>query len=379
MTTWAGVTARRMRRHGLVPPYAAGTSLADVAGTICGAHAQVLSAGEVSLALRVDGATRADVRRALWDERSLVKTFGPRGTVHLLTTRDLARWCAALSEVPRHSPFADGVRLEPEQLDQVVDAIGRALADAELTTDELDEALVADLGPWVGERVMPAFQDLWPRWRQAVGVAAHRGVLCFGPDRGRRVTYTNPQRFLDLAPVPGAEAAEWLAHGYQHAYGPATAESFARWLAAPAAWAGEVFDRAGLGELEVEGEVVRANPDDDWTEDVSPGGVHLLPYFDAFVVGSQPRDRLYPGRAATRALAPSGQAGNHPVLLVDGVVAGVWHQKVSGRRVTVTVEPLGTLTRAQHRQLEERVERLGEIHGARAELVVGEVTVGPHA
>ena len=379
MTTWAGVTARRMRRHGLAPPYSAGTSLADVAATICGAHAQVLSAGELSLALRVDGATRADVRRALWDERTLVKTFGPRGTVHLLPARDLARWCAALSEVPRHSPFADGVRLGPEQLDEVVDAIGRALADAELTTDELDEALVADLGPWAGERVMPAFQDLWPRWRQAVGVAAHRGVLCFAPDRGRRVTYTNPQRFLDLGPVPGEQAAEWLAHGYLHAYGPATAESFARWLAAPAAWAGEVFDRAGLGELQVEGEIVRANPDDDWTEDGSPGGVHLLPYFDAFVVGSQPRDRLYPGAAATRALAPSGQAGNHPVLLVDGVVAGVWHQKTSGRRVTVTVEPLGTLTRAQHRQLEKRVERLGGMHGARAELVVGEVTVGPHA
>ncbi len=379
MTTWAAVTARRMRRHGLTTPYAAGTPLADVTATICGVHAQVLSAGEVSLALRVHGATRADVRRALWEERSLVKTFGPRGTVHLLPARDLATWSAALSEVPRHSPFTDGVRLEPEQLDEVVDAIGRALADAELTTDELDEALVADLGPWAGERVMPAFQDLWPRWRQAVGAAAHHGVLCFAPDRGRRVTYTNPQRFLDLTPVPGEQAAEWLAHAYLHAYGPATAESFARWLAAPAAWASEVLDRAGRVELEVEGQVVRANQDDDWTDDESPAGVHLLPYFDAFVVGSQPRDRLYPGPAATRALAPSGQAGNFPVLLVDGVVAGVWHQKVSGHRVTVTVEPLGTLTRAQHRQLEERVERLAEVHGARPELVVGEVTVGPHA
>lgn len=379
MTTWAGVTARRMRRHGLTPSYAAGTPLADVTATICGAHAQVLSAGEVSLALRVAGATRADVRHVLWEERSLVKTFGPRGTVHLLPARDLATWCAALSEVPRHSPFADGVRLEPEQLDEVVDAIGRALSGAELTTDELDEALVADLGPWAGERVMPAFQDLWPRWRQAVGVAAHRGVLCFARDRGHRVTYTNPQRFLDLAPVPGEQAIQWLAHGYLHAYGPATAESFARWLAAPAPWASEVFDRAGLVELEVEGDAVSADPDDDWTEGESPAGVHLLPYFDAFVVGSQPRDRLYPGRAATRALAPSGQAGNYPVLLVDGVVAGVWHQKLSGRRVTVTVEPLESLSRAQHRQLEERVERLGEVHGASPELVVGEVTVGPHA
>jgi hypothetical protein len=45
-------------------------------------------------------------------------------------------------------------------------------------------------------------------------------------------------------------------------------------------------------------------------------------YFDTFVVGGQPRERLYPGPAATRALTPAGQAGNYPVLLVDGVVGG---------------------------------------------------------
>ena len=48
-------------------------------------------------------------------------------------------------------------------------------------------------------------------------------------------------------------------------------------------------------------------------------------YFDAYVVVGQPRDLLYPGAAGTRALTPSGQAGNYPVLLVDGVVGGVWH------------------------------------------------------
>ncbi|MEK8144714.1 crosslink repair DNA glycosylase YcaQ family protein [Streptomyces sp. M10(2022)] len=49
--------------------------------------------------------------------------------------------------------------------------------------------------------------------------------------------------------------------------------------------------------------------------------VRLLPYFDAFTIASQPRERLFPGAAFERALA-GGQAGNFPVLLVDGVVAG---------------------------------------------------------
>jgi hypothetical protein len=54
-----------------------------------GAHAQVLSAAELSIERRIAGAVRTDVRRAMWEERSLVKTFGPRGTTHLLPAADL--------------------------------------------------------------------------------------------------------------------------------------------------------------------------------------------------------------------------------------------------------------------------------------------------
>jgi hypothetical protein len=50
----------------------------DIAGLLCGAHAQVLSAAELSIGRRVAGATRADVHRTLWQERTLVKTFVPR-------------------------------------------------------------------------------------------------------------------------------------------------------------------------------------------------------------------------------------------------------------------------------------------------------------
>jgi hypothetical protein len=105
----------------------------------------------------------------------------------------------------------------------------------------------------------------------------------------------------------------------------------------------------------------------------------LLPYFDAYVVGSHPRDRLFPGQVATRALAPSGQAGNYPVLLIDGIVAGVWHQRRSGRRIDVTVEPLIRLASKQRRTLEAQVERIGTILEGQARLTIGTVTTGGHA
>ena len=67
------------------------------------------------------------------------------------------------------------------------------------------------------------------------------------------------------------------------------------------------------------------------------------------------------------------------MLLVDGVVGGVWHQRRSGSRLAVTVEPLGELTAAQRRQLEDEVELVGAVMEAKPTLTVGPVTVGPHA
>ena len=114
-------------------------------------------------------------------------------------------------------------------------------------------------------------------------------------------------------------------------------------------------------------------------EEGAKGSVLLLPYFDAYAVGSHPRSRLFPGKAATRALSPSGQAGNYPVLVIDGVVGGVWHQRRSGRRIDVTIEPLTLLTADQRRALENQVERLGEILEGEPRLTVGTVTAGAHA
>jgi hypothetical protein len=60
-------------------------------------------------------------------------------------------------------------------------------------------------------------------------------------------------------------------------------------------------------------------------------------------------------------------------------VAGVWHQKRSGRRIAVTVEPLRRLPKVRVAALEEQVARLGEVLEGDATLTIGEVTVGPHA
>lgn len=376
--SWRQAGARRLVRHGLAGQL---PSVTDAAAAVCGAHAQVMSAAEISLGLRVAGATRTDVAAALWRERSLVKTLGPRGTVHLLPAGDLPTWCAALSAVPHTSGMPAGVRLDDARTDAVVGAIDAALTGAVdkdgLTVEELDAAVGRACGDWAVEPVMPAFGGYWSRWRQVIGTAAARGVLCFGPPRGRRVTYSSPRRWLAEQAAAVGDPVAWLARRYLHAYGPAAPQHFAQWLAAPRPWAAAVFAGLALEPVDLDGtQLWTARGDTDWDADAI--GVRLLPYFDSFAVGSHPRAMLYPGRAGDRALAGS-QAGNFPVLLVDGTVAGVWHSARSGRRMRITVEPLRRLAAGTRRAVQAEAERVATIAEGRAEVTFGTVTVGPHA
>ncbi|MFJ7075040.1 winged helix DNA-binding domain-containing protein [Streptomyces sp. NPDC098781] len=379
--TWDEASARRLERQFLARPAGPGNQVAEVVGAMLGAHAQVLSAAEVSVGVRAAGVTRAEVRAALWEDRSLVKTFGPRGTVHLLPAAELPLWCAALTAIPTGpSPFPPDIRVTPEQAEQIVAAIGDALEGVCLTVDELGEEVVARTGAWAGDLVMPAFQDLWPRWRQVMHRAGQSGALCFGPNRGRKVTYTRPPSF---DPLPGRAALRELVRRYLGAYGPATPQNFAKWLAASPGWAASLFaELAAAGEIEevaFEGAAGWVTAGDAEFPRGRVRGVRLLPYFDAYAIAAQPRESLFPGEAYRRALA-GGQAGNFPVVLVDGRVAGVWHQRRQGRRTTVTVELVGRRPSGRlERELGEQAERVGEVLEATAELVLGPVTVGPHA
>jgi hypothetical protein len=345
-----------------------------VVAATAGTHAQVLSAAEVAIALRMTGATRRTVQDALWQTRDLVKTFGPRGTVHLLPTRELPLWVGALSAAPtRPSPLPESKRMTDDQTERVFDAITHAVADAELTIDELSDAVVAAAGSWAGDPVMDAFQGKWPRWRQVLPRAGVQGLVCFGPNRGRKTTYTSPRRWLPEL-TPTTDAVPELLCRYLHAFGPSTPERFANWLNGPEAWARTLFESVDLEPVSVEGEVQWVTPGDTAVPAEPASGVRLLPYFDtyAYAVGND-RARLNPGKAATRA------KGNFQVLLVDGVVGGLWHQKRTGSRTQLTVEPFTRLTKPRRTALEEQVNRIGEIQESTPELTIGEIKVGGHA
>lgn len=388
--TWKEVWARRLRRHFLIRPEPR-ERLLQVVGSVCGIHAQIMQAAELSLGVRVVGATRADVREELWERRRLVKTYGTRGTLHVFPAAELPMWMAAMrarGKMPSASQLA-WMHLEPAQHEAIVTAIAEALDGRCLTREQLGDEVALRVGSWALERLFPAFSEIWPRWLGAIGGAAVAGLLCFGPNQGNKVTFVRPDQWLDgWSAVEEEEALAEVLRRYLAAYGPATQQEFAQWFALGPTTALAAWQRLSdeVVEVDVEGYRTLMLAADAGVPPMSTqGSLRLLPQFDCYVVGGHPRDALIPAPGAGRALAYAGSwiktarqaravlAGPMPVLLVDGVVAGVWQRRRSGKRIEVRVEPFIRLTTPQRERLEEEVTRIGEILQASPSLSLGPI------
>jgi hypothetical protein len=93
-------------------------------------------------------------------------------------------------------------------------------------------------------------------------------------------------------------------------------------------------------------------------------------------VGCHPRNRLVPSSAP--AALQRGTAAPFAVLVVDGVVAGLWQRRREGKMLRVQVEAFDQLSKHQRTLLEAQAVRTGEILGLRGELAFGPVEARPH-
>jgi len=374
--TWRAAIASRLRAHSLVER-APRDALEDVIGAVCGVHAQVMTAAELSIGTRVS-MTRSEIRAALWNERRLVKTHGIRGTIHVFPSREFPMWRAALGARadPGEAKRLEALGLDRRQIDQIVDAIGEALDGRRLTLRALGEEVGARVGAWALEGDISAFGGSWPKWRVGLGFAGVAGIVCFGPNQGTEVTYVRPDQWLGpWTPAEPEAALAEVFRRYLRAYGPATYRDFAQWFRLRPPVAREIADamRDELEEVDVEGyRCLRLRS--DGADPPVAGSVRLLPHFDCYLRGSFPREQVAPDRPEKAA----GGTGNVPTLIVDGVVAGVWEQRRTGKRLEVRVEPFEKPTRARRAALESEVRRIGEILETEATLTLGEVSARAH-
>lgn len=382
--TWDQVWERRLARNALLVPQPK-ESITSVVGAVCGIHAQMMSAAELSLGIRVAGVTRQDVRAELWERRGLVKTHGIRGTVHLFPASEAPLWSAALqaNTDPADAQRLTQMGLDPAQAEAVLAAIGDALDGRCMTREELGQEVAQRTGSWALDAISPAFGGHWPRWQMMIGSAANAGLLCFGPNQGARVTFVRPDQWLGgWRQVEGSVALREVLRRYLAAYGPATHNEFAQWFGMRPGAALALMRQLGDAAEEVDVEGHRAwrlasEPDVPPLRGETQDLVRLLPHFDCYAIGCHPRDRLVPAGLKERALT-RGSIGNVPLIIIAGVVAGVWQYQRHGRRLEIRAETLHPLSAGQRRELTAAAARVGEIMEAEATLSLGAVDVRPH-
>lgn len=331
-----------------------------VVAELCGLHAQVMSSAELTLWARVEGLRAGDLAKALWDDRTLVKMWAMRGTLHLFRSNEHATWCAALRtyELRVRRSWARYLGVELEHMDALVEAIDAALDGRALTREEL----AAEVGR--RRRSRGIAEALTHSWGGLLKPASYRGSLCFAPSRGQRVRFTNPRSWLRVergAPAP-EDAHRDVVRRFITTYGPTSAREIARWWGGPSATRVEQLVRT-LGDevtpVDVEGtrSWALASHARAIAGHEPVRSVRLLPTFDQYVIGSTAHSRaLMPGEFRERVHRQAGWVS--PVLTVDGRIEGVWSHARSGKRVSVAIDPFVRQAAWVRKGAEAEAERL---------------------
>ena len=187
------------------PRCARGATRSRVVSDVAGLHAQVFSSAELTLWARVEASSRAGSRDALWERRTLVKTWAMRGHAAPAArrrARPLRRRARAAAPAPPRARVAAPPRAHPRAGRRDAGRGRRTLlGGGPLTREALARAVGERLGdPALAERLGGGFGDL-------LKPAAFTGDLCFAPNDGRLVRFTRPADWLAGFAPPGPDEA----------------------------------------------------------------------------------------------------------------------------------------------------------------------------
>ncbi len=345
----------------------------EVVRALCAVPAQDTRASRLALRPRSAGLDAAAVARAASEERSVMRTWAMRGTLHALAAEDVGWVVGLLGPIfaAAGRPRRLALGLDDELSDRGVRALREILAaEGPLVRPELARRVAAAGVPIDADGQAPA---------HLLAYAAMRGVVCRGPETERdEATYVLLEDWTDWfgtqrAVDPERALAE-LTRRYLAAHGPAGERDYA-------AWSGIGLRRARRGLALIAGDLdeVAVAEDRAWmlrgtltasSGSAEPGPrVRLLGAFDPYLLGY--RDRALVLDAGDARSIRSGGGMIRPALLVDGRVAGTWRQERRGDAMTVEVQPFRALDPDVLPELESEAADVGRFLGADATLAVG--------
>jgi hypothetical protein len=302
-------------------------------------QAQSFDAARHQLRVRSTGLTAGAVDRAFEQDRSVVRTWLMRGTLHLCAADDL-RWMLDVLGPSINRIDATrrlGLGLDDATCRRGIALLRKALGHGPVARRQLRERVVAaglirePVGQWLIHLLFHA---------------ATKGVICSGPRIGRDDSFVLLDDWVPKSDGPRGEAAlVELARRYLAAYGPASVADFAAWSGLPSGLAKVGMAGIGAGMVAFPGLVTGL-----WTlgpvaaeKRSSRPLVRLLGHFDTFLLGYRRREHI--GDAAAETWIHQGGGGwIRPVVCVDGWIAGGWRLDARGSGFEITVIPFAPLS-----------------------------------
>jgi len=342
-----------------------------------GAQAQLLSAAQISLWSRVRDLQIAHVEEAL-SKRTLVKASCMRHTLFLVPSVHLSffvRGTAGRAE--KEIRWARGKGVPDRVIDAAIDA-ALSVLDQPLTRPEIAERVSRALGVqmqavhgggWGRQSklaAVPVGQLTYPVV-DLLHLAAARGVVCYGLNRGNEPTFVRADAWIPKwHDLPREQAEGLLLRTYLRSFGPATAADFSLWTGitlteARAVWTRKQADFAPVNVEGWEAAVLREDLDELAQAEFERPLVRLLPYFDSFLLGHKERQHLMAMEHRPNVYRPQGWIA--PVVLVDGRVAAVWEHVREGNRLRVKVTKFGSISKRIAAGIREEARDLGRFLG----------------
>ncbi|MFD8014852.1 winged helix DNA-binding domain-containing protein [Streptomyces sp. NPDC058955] len=312
---------------------------------LVGLQAQNTKPPYYALAARLDG-FRPEELSALMESRALARIATLRSTVHTHTARDAValRAFAQPGAVDRELGIFRK-KLDGVDLDRLA-ALARELVEAEPRTPGQIRAHL--LGEWPDAD--PLALTMAARCLLPLVQVTPRGLW----GRAGQVALTTTDVWFGGAPYEPADPDETVLR-YLGAFGPASVKDMQTWCGLtrlrPA------FERLRprlVTFRDEDGTELFDLPDAPRPDEATPAPPRFLPEYDNLLLSHADRRRIVPEAYRTRTWT-----GNQPhrVLLLDGLLAGLWHLAEAKGRVTLTVEPFARLTRADRAALTEEAER----------------------
>ena len=334
---------------------------------VVGLQAQVLSAAALGMRVRSTSLRIGDVKRALSGNRSIVRSWLMRGTLHLVASDDI-RWLVQLlgpvfvrANATRYAQLG----LDDDLRSSGVAAIRKILTGSGPTTRHEMVSRLRGRGIALDSKTQAPIH--------LIGLAALQGVLCLGPERdGGESTYVLLDDWVPRIRTPSRETALGeLARRYVAAYGPATIGDLSAWSGLPIAEARTAITgaKASLTEVTIQGQPGFVLKDRlQQTAPAATPDVRLLPAFDTYLLGYRRRDLAVPRELQARLQRGGGWI--HPAVVVNGRAVAAWSLRKSGGRGTVSVEPSGPITRAIRAGIDLEVADIGRFLDLSLELEI---------